>query len=385
MSDERLRRSIQSASPPGELEAERRTWAVIQAAYESREPGRRPWRPGWPLAIAAAVAAATLGLAVSPAGPAVVDALRDAFGSDDAQPGLESLPAAGRLLVSSSDGVWVVRRDGSKRRLGDYRAGSWSPAGKFVVVTDDRHVLAVDPEETGDVRWSLTRPDVADARWMPESGTRVAYRSGSTLRVVDGDGTDDRLLARAAAPIPPAWRAAHENQLAYVDRRGVVRLVEASSGRALWSRRVGQVRALAWSFDGGRLAVVAPRRALVLSTAGRRLETFTIPGRGRAAAAAYSPRGRTLAILLRGAEASEVTLVRGGSSVALQRTPGRLAGLAWSPDGRFVLVGWESADEWLFLPVEGGEPTAVGEIAAEFAPGEEGADYPQIEGWVSSP
>ena len=177
MSDESIRRAVRSVAPPGELDAERRTWAVVRTAFESREPVDRRARPRWIVAVAAAVLAGAVALAATPAGPAVVDAVRNVFGSDDASTGLRSLPAPGRLVVSAGDGVWVVRQDGSKRRLGDYAAGSWSPAGKFVVVTDERHVVAVEPD-SGDVRWSLTRNAVADARWMPGSGTRVAYRSG---------------------------------------------------------------------------------------------------------------------------------------------------------------------------------------------------------------
>jgi hypothetical protein len=385
VSDERLRRSIQTVAPPGELDAERRTWAVVQAAFEEREPTRRPWRHRWPIVVPAVALAVTVALAATPAGPAVVDAVRDVFGSDDARPGLRSLPASGRLLVTSEEGLWVVRRDGSKRRLGGYAAGSWSPNGLFVAATDDRHVVALEPD-SGEPRWSLTRPRVADARWMPGSGTRVAYRSGSNLRVVVGDGTDDRLLARRVARIPPAWRPGHELQLAFADRRGVVRLVDVDTSRVLWRSRPGKVVALAWSADGARLAAVGATRVRVLTGAGRLAVTLAVPVGTRAVAAAYAPRGRTLAILRQTGAASEVVLVNGRRQRLLTRSPGRLAGLAWSPDGRLLLVGWESADEWLFLPVAGGRPTAVGEIAAEFAPGADvPASYPQIEGWVSSP
>jgi hypothetical protein len=290
VSDERLRRRIQSVAPPGELEAERRTWAVVRAAFGEREPARRPRRPRWAFVVPAVALAATAALAATPAGPAVVDAVRDVFRSDDARPGLRSLPASGRLLVSSDVGLWVVRRDGSKRRLGDYSAGSWSPNGKFVVGTDGRHVVALEPD-TGEPRWSLTRRRVADARWIPGSGTRVAYRAGSSLRVVVGNGTDDRLLARDVARIPPAWRRGHEMQLAFADRRGVVRLVDVDTRRVFWLSRPGRVVALAWSADGARLASVSPGRVQVLTGGGRPAVAIAMPAGTRAVAAAYAPQG----------------------------------------------------------------------------------------------
>jgi hypothetical protein len=78
-----------------------------------------------------------------------------------------------------------------------------------------------------------------------------------------------------------------------------------------------------------------------------------MPAGTRAVAAAYAPQGKTLALLRRTDTASEVVLVNWKRQRLLTRSPGRIAGLAWSPDGRLLLVGWESADEWLFLPVGG--------------------------------
>jgi hypothetical protein len=175
-------------------------------------------------------------------------------------------------------------------------------------------------------------------------------------------------------------------QLAFADRRGVVRLVDVDTRRVLWRGRPGKVVALAWSADGARLAAVTASRVRILTGAGRLAATLAVPAGTRAVAAAYAPRGRTLAVLRRTAAASEIVLVSGRRQRLLTRSPGQLAGLAWSPDGRLLLVGWQSADEWLFLPVEGGKPTAAGEIAAEFAPGADApAGYPRIEGWVSGP
>jgi WD40 repeat protein len=165
-----------------------------------------------------------------------------------------------------------------------------------------------------------------------------------------------------------------------------VRLLDVGTGDVLWRHRSGAVVALAWSADGSRLAVVGPRRVELYSARGMVQAVVPLPQGTRATAAGYSPRGETLAVLLGAAGASEVVLLEGRQLSQLQRSPGRLTSLAWSPNGRLLLVSWESADEWLFLPVAGGDARAVGEIAAEFASGEEeGARYPQVEGWVSSP
>ena len=44
--------------------------------------------------------------------------------------------------------------------------------------------------------------------------------------------------------------------------------------------------------------------------------------------------------------------------------PGVFGDVAWSPNGRWLLLNWPSADQWLF--VSGGRVHAVGNIAQEF-------------------
>ena len=225
MSGEALRRRVQAVAPPGELDAERRAWAVVRAAWEEREPvpRRRRLRPR--VLVPALAAAVVLAVAVTPAGPAVVHAFRDAVVVKE-EPALTSLPSpGGRLLVAAGDGLWVVRADGSKRRLGDYVDGDWSPHGLFVVATDGRQVYAVEPG-SGDVRWAVPAPASADPRWMPGTGFRVAYRSGRALRIVAGDGTGDRLLDARVGPAAPAWRPESPSVLAYADADGSLRLLD---------------------------------------------------------------------------------------------------------------------------------------------------------------
>ena len=80
-------------------------------------------------------------------------------------------------------------------------------------------------------------PGVEDARWAP-SGFRIAYREGDTLRVVVGDGTNDHLLARAAAPSrPPGSPMRAVNVLAYVDADGRIRVLDVDTRAELWSVR----------------------------------------------------------------------------------------------------------------------------------------------------
>ena len=126
--DTDLRRGLQRIQAPDELDAQRRAWSLARAAFEPREP------LGWQrrnrgLLLAAAAAAALLVAAISPPGRALVGSVRDAVTDEKvkSQPALTSLPAPGPLLVNSKNGPWLVQLDGSKRRLGDWWEGSWSP------------------------------------------------------------------------------------------------------------------------------------------------------------------------------------------------------------------------------------------------------------------
>lgn len=225
-----MRRELERVEIPAEHEARERAWAVAEAAFAEREPQprRRSWRPAAAIAIALVALAGLL----SPPGRAVLDEIREAVGVERAQPALFSLPAPGRLLVTGDSGSWVVERDGSKRLLGPYREASWSPFGKFIVAAKANELVALEPD--GDVRWSLARPDVRFPRWTgTRTDTRIAYLSRGELRVVNGNGTDDRLLDAEAAARAPAWRAGLRHVLVYARRDGSVRAVQVDTSAAV--------------------------------------------------------------------------------------------------------------------------------------------------------
>jgi hypothetical protein len=348
---------------PTDREAEERAWSVVRAAYAEREQVRvRPRRRLLLAAVALAVSVAAA--ALSPPGRAVVDAARRTIGISHAAPALFRLPAPGRLLVSGGGGTWVVAVDGSKRRLGDYTQAAWSPHGLYVIAATSNEVAAIEPSD-GSVRWSIARPKVAFPRWGgSRTDTRVAYLSGGRLRVVAGDGTGDA-SAGGTSRIAPAWRPGDRRQLAFVASDGRVRLLGAWRS----SHRYAKPRSLVWSPDGKALLLVTARQLVLFNPVSGRAHTLRLRGVG---AAAFSRQGR-LAVVQRNA----LLLFDGEKTRTVFKTLGRLRGLAWSPNGRWLLTALPSADQWIF--VGGGRVLAVSHIARQFG------ETPLLDGWVTGP
>ena len=220
-----MRHELERIAVPEAAAAEERARGVVLAAFEEREPVPRERHAFRVAAIAVAAAALLAGALATPPGRAVLDDVREAVGVERAQPALFALPTPGRLLVASDAGVWVVQTDGSKRLLGSYREASWSPFGRFVIAARRNELAALEPD--GDVRWTLARPRVRFPRWAgTESDTRIAYLSSRSLRVVGGDGSDDRRLVARVRPVPPSWRPG-----------GGCSWCRTSTGQGQWSRR----------------------------------------------------------------------------------------------------------------------------------------------------
>jgi WD40-like Beta Propeller Repeat len=401
VNEDRLRALLREAPVPSEDRAERRGLGVVRAAFARRERVRR--RPVLPR-LAMAMAAVTLlaALLLSPAGAAVRGWIDDVLvvGVRDAEPALTEVPAGGRLLVSSPQGPWVVQPDGSRRLLGSYTEATWSPRGLFVGAASGHTLSAVEPD--GTVRWSLSaKAPVADPRWSP-SGFRIAYRAGDALRVVAADGTGDELLDRAVRPVPAAWAPQGLHLLAYAAARGRLLVANTDTGEVLGSTEANRgTSGLSWAAGGGRLLEVTRRSLLLREVRVGKLadsldlgsaRQIPLPAGAVVLAASFSPRDETIAALLglaaHGARPPRTELVLidpvTGTTQPLLTAPGRLTELAWSPDGRRLLIPWADADQWLFIPAAGrGRVRAIGGISDEFDPGgeEERAHFPEIEGW----
>jgi hypothetical protein len=395
-----LKRDLRDAPIPEEREAAERGWRVVRGAFEERRPARPPTRGPSRIAVVIGVAILALVLVLTPAGARVADLVHDVVepGKENARPALTSLPAEGSLLVTSSQGPWVVAEDGSKRLLGAYEDATWSPSGLYVAVTDGHELTAVEPD--GTVRWSLAgeRP-VSDPAWSP-SASRIAYLSGASLRVVAGDGTDDRALVDRVARVTPAWRPLQQplpagqftdapgtNVLAYVDRRDRV-TVHDVDGKVLWRTRryVSPIRALEWSADRSRLLVRTAAFVDFLDAQGRRTGSLAAPSIG----ASMSPDGSQVAFIRRTESGESRLLITGrdggGAARSLFSGPGRIRAPTWSPDGKWLLVAWRDADQWLFItPANPRQLEAVGQISRQFDPGATGRpSFPRISGWCCS-
>jgi hypothetical protein len=348
--------------------AEERAWQVVRAAFEERVPSQRERKVWRPVVVLAAVAVFA-GAVASPPGQAVLDSIREAVGIERAQPALFSLPTSGRLLVRSDRGPWVVQPDGSKRLLGRYREASWSPFGRFVVVARANELLALEPD--GDVRWSLARRRARFPRWGgTEVDTRIAYLSGDVPRVVAGDGSNDRgICFTQVAAVAPAWDPVELRVLAFVARNRAVYAIQTDSCNLRWrSLALREPKRIEFSTDGERLLALSHEGVTVLR---RGNVVSRMPS---AVAATFRPGTRDLALIRRRGANSEVVV--GGRTVF--RGTGEFRDLAWSPDGRWLLVTWPTADQWVFVnTTEPRKIEAVSGITRQFG----GGSFPRIAGW----
>jgi WD40 repeat protein len=200
--------------------------------------------------------------------------------------------------------------------------------------------------------------------------------------VIAGDGTGDRKLAQNAGPVAPTWRPGHDYLLAYTQVNGTVVARDADTGRVAWSNRPsGPTRLLAWSSNGARLLVLTPAAAIVLDGSGNQVEQVPSAHNGPPLDGALSPDGKQLALL----SAGDITLTDVSRPHAIEQrlfTGAGLDQLAWSPDGRWLLVTWPAADQWVFIHIAG-QPRiiAVSKISEQFRNVGAPPAFPALDGW----
>jgi hypothetical protein len=373
-----LRERLERAVVPDSSSAETRAWALLADAHRERPRATRRSRRGRVLALALVTVLVAAAVAVAAQPPHWVRHVLGQVAAPRVRATLGPLPA-GRLLVSSAHGTWIVRGDGTRRRLGPWTGATWSPRGLYVAAWRGLELSAVAPD--GRVAWTIAaRGPVRDATWSPD-GYRIAYRRDDALAVVAGDGTGARVLAQPVRPVAPAWRPGAPHTLAWVGAGGRVEIRDVNTGALVWrsSASVGAVRALAWSANGHRLLARGDRRIVVLDVHGNRVWRARLPAGARVGAAAWAPRGDRIALAVRKASATSVYVTR---SALVPRHPvfdirGTLRSLAWSPSGQRLLVRWAEADQWLLLSptAPNARITAIADISRRFG------STPAVQGW----
>jgi hypothetical protein len=397
-----LGRRLREAPIPRDPDAEARVLELALARQSGRRRVRHTALPR--LAAALAIALVLGALLLTPAWATVRDWVGDTFESTPTRTsptGLGPIPGGGRLLVQTPAGAWIVEPDGARHLLRGYREASWSPHGLYIAAVRDGRLDAVAPDGTR--HWTVRAAGaVHDPRWSP-SGELVAYRSGAGLRVVAGDGSEDRALDDSVAPVAPAWEPAGAPDLAYVDARGALRLLDVADGRAAATGgALNGIESLEWAGptngadegDGALLEASSRQirvRAVGIGVTRARLgrpRKLHIPAGEVVRDAALSPDGRTVAALVSRRDGAPgrrrlndllLLSTRTGSARRLGSVPGQVTEIAWSPGGGRLLVAWPSFDEWLFTPPGGGEGRAITGVAAAFRAG--GGPFPSVSGW----
>jgi hypothetical protein len=110
------------------------------------------------------------------------------------------------------------------------------------------------------------------------------------------------------------------------------------------------------------------------------------PGADPVRNAALHPSGRALVLAQYGAVRSSIWVVpriRPDASAArrLLGGTGTFEQVGWSPDGRWVVAGWSTADQWVFLRADGSAIRAVANVSDQFR----SHTFPRIEGWCCAP
>jgi hypothetical protein len=197
--------------------------------------------------------------------------------------------------------------------------------------------------------------------------------------------------------VAPAWRPSltHEHVLAYpltftTNAHTLVRLVlyDADTHEFDTDRRLPAVPLeLRWSTDGERLVAVAPHELSVFDRNGKPLGSIHL--QRQAVAAALEPHSHRLAVILGGVRSRTVLFDLDHLRRPAQEVfggGGLFNGLAWSPDGNWLLLAWQTADQWLFIHIAPQQRiAAVSAIARQFSPGRTKVVFPRVDGWCCNP
>jgi hypothetical protein len=220
-----------------------------------------------------------------------------------------------------------------------------SPAALYAIEARAGRLRAVQAA-TGRVAWRLRVAGTpTDPVWAPFP-IRVAYllhsRRGLQVHDIWGNGTHDFTVHTSAAPVAPSWRW-DSKAFAFVRRDGAVVVHDVIGGRDIALHPACGLRtaaAVAFAPSGGRLAIADRHGHLrVVDTTGHAPALCTTIARGLPS---MGWLGASQLLVGAGSTLSRIVIHRVGTGYDATTTPGTVAGLAASPDGRRVVLALES-------------------------------------------
>jgi hypothetical protein len=273
----------------------------------------------------------------------------------------------GTLLVEAPPyGSAIVEPSGTITRLGAWYDTAWSPDGTRVAGTDGRRLSVIGS-------WTLRRALPTSPTWSSD-GTLIAYGSGDSVRVVGADGHGDHAVGHALRYTSLAFRPG-THQLAWQDRRGVIRVRDVSTGLRGWASRPGnRVRQLLWGPRGGRLAAISGSYVRMFGPRGASVRRIEAGRRGHFQFGTYL--GRKLVLVRHRFTDGATYVTRGDETLISDR--GSVVDITASPDGTRLLLGRRSRNQWQLWPAA----APIRDVTRGVNPDAGGLwAFPRVRGW----